>query len=1308
MDISCITDTEVDHHQSDAEILQNLCHLSDELSTQQISTSSLHVPYKEIRQYIRTNVSSPNPLVVLKSCQLYMQLLSKVAVAYEELTLSMCMHNISKSLKEPLVGKCKNSCKKATTLCSANGHVDIRDYSLFWKHLFRLVEENALDISNDAVFSIVIQAFSDLIRYSRGSVLLETAAIGVNTILNEETLTMSNAIDFYKKLAFPLIRVVLPNQNHKLFMQAIIQTADCEQNLISMSPANVEDNTHDMTDNDVPREGIENPSPLRKNNPSLVPPQKYPVLTFLELCCCVSVPERAEIRASLGKSIHTLLRSRNEEHMQHFISFLQTISCHSKGNIRLLATELCFLFLQDSEHTTGGRDTILSLFHILSDRSSDRIATVRAKSIHSVTNALKSFSGDMLKSISSDIQKYALKLTGRIRDAKSRVRKCAVDYIGFALEQYLLQTNANDSAVEDVVSRLHWKGQSEDGNISLLQYVNHLKHRCSDTVANVRCSAILHISRAILISSGLGCRDDLDRLLDCWADAVLPKISDVDSHCQELCLSAVGTLLFGPDHWLAKGGNLPPSFSQNRVLLSDLFLLKLGSGQPRVVEFGKKAITSLNKKGNISRDELRHICLRAKCPEKDDLLDKGVSEGAWIALEAMAMGGDVRNVQRELGQGVLLNAIRGKPNPIACRIASKLVDSMNSSTRDSVEASLLDFLFANGDSFRKRYIAGSIDAVIQLLASIRPDIGDDLLQRCENVVVENRDDMSEAMTMNSLDFIGSICVSFKLQKEPSESVLTFVEAMTNSTQPSSNLRALAISTLGKICLYEGLKSPHGVTEPNSRAKDKAGQQFSNRMGETLTRRLVPVFVHELQHATSSATRNNAVIVLCDLCRQYTSVVEPLLSRLTILLQDASEFVRIQVISSLISLLQEDYIKIRTGPMFYEIGRCLVDRSETIRATAEYALLHVVSPKNQSILAISFIELIFVLNNCTECNLYNQFPTGWQQQKSENLRFTFEKRQNIYEVFLRGMSIEHKLRLPGRLRCNILGLILEEKLSLSCDSVQNVLEDTLILISSAELSPFTNNKGRDEEGMDESEMNDTEQMKATTGDGAPVSKKITLLRKIQLVELRETTIPALLEMRHILERMRSPLLKVLMESVCRLLHPYRNELESMIADSVARSEIMHEMSKTSSGSKENQTQRDKKVRRVRYGRAEPLANKTFSSDYNSTAQESTSRTPCKTTDTAHGEEKLSVPRTRRREKHAENWAQTGTSDEDEIELEEGNNGGISRRMSFSIEASPKLASIARKSSPGVPAREKCKKMSSGFAETMASIEREVKM
>eukprot|EP00178_Gracilaria_changii_P000960 TRINITY_DN112_c0_g3_i3.p1 TRINITY_DN112_c0_g3~~TRINITY_DN112_c0_g3_i3.p1 ORF type:complete len:441 (+),score=77.32 TRINITY_DN112_c0_g3_i3:2278-3600(+) len=392
------------------------------------------------------------------------------------------------------------------------------------------------------------------------------------------------------------------------------------------------------------------------------------------------------------------------------------------------------------------------------------------------------------------------------------------------------------------------------------------------------------------------------------------------------------------------------------------------------------------------------------------------------------------------------------------------------------------------------------------------EIGDELLEQCEAFIVENENGFDEETTLALLHIIGSACVSFRLKKAPPSSVITFVEAMTSNLQTSSTQRAVAITTLGKLCLIEGFDHP--CIEPQKNNQSGSKRTKVNIVGESLTRRLLSVFVHELDNATSSATRNNAVVILCDLCRHYTAVVQPFIPRLASLLMDSSEFVRVQVLSSLVDLLQQDYIKIRTGPLFYHIALALLDSSHMVRSIAEDALLRVITPKNQSLLAVSFVELIFVLNDCTEGGTYNNSVQGSRRSYAPEMGLhDDDKRRFIYDVFFQGISLEHRLRLPGRLRTDILSNVLDEKLDFSKPSVQKVVEDVLQLLITQALNPFTKVLKSNDYIVEDVVDDDVERVGGVSSKASQSvqTKKAALMKKVQECELRDALIPCVLEL-----------------------------------------------------------------------------------------------------------------------------------------------------------------------------------------------------
>ena len=61
--------------------------------------------------------------------------------------------------------------------------------------------------------------------------------------------------------------------------------------------------------------------------------------------------------------------------------------------------------------------------------------------------------------------------------------------------------------------------------------------------------------------------------------------------------------------------------------------------------------------------------------------------------------------------------------------------------------------------------------------------------------------------------------------------------------------------------------------------------------EDLTKKVVPQLAHELQTSPHAATRNNIVVVLCDLAVRYSVKVDPYIPSIAVCLKDESLLVR---------------------------------------------------------------------------------------------------------------------------------------------------------------------------------------------------------------------------------------------------------------------------------------------------------------------------------------------------------------------------------------------------------------------------------
>jgi condensin-2 complex subunit D3 len=80
----------------------------------------------------------------------------------------------------------------------------------------------------------------------------------------------------------------------------------------------------------------------------------------------------------------------------------------------------------------------------------------------------------------------------------------------------------------------------------------------------------------------------------------------------------------------------------------------------------------------------------------------------------------------------------------------------------------------------------------------------------------------------------------------------------------------------------------------------------------LANRCAVAFVKELQSSPYPIVRNNIMVVLCDLAKRYTSLIDRYVVDMAACLKDENELVRRQTLMMLTHLMQEDYIKWNTS------------------------------------------------------------------------------------------------------------------------------------------------------------------------------------------------------------------------------------------------------------------------------------------------------------------------------------------------------------------------------------------------------------
>ncbi|CAL1547494.1 unnamed protein product [Lymnaea stagnalis] len=325
---------------------------------------------------------------------------------------------------------------------------------------------------------------------------------------------------------------------------------------------------------------------------------------------------------------------------------------------------------------------------------------------------------------------------------------------------------------------------------------------------------------------------------------------------------------------------------------------------------------------------------------------------------------------------------------------------------------------------------------------------------------------------------------------------------------STRLRAHAFVTLGKLCLVD----------------------------ESLAKKTIAALARELEESDSPAIRNNVVIVMGDLTIRYTTLVDRYVTNMAVCLKDPSALVRKNTLTILTRLLQEEYIKWK-GVLFFRYITTLLDETPEIKDLAEFCLEHLLLKKHPTMFFHPFIECIFHFNNYQTHPVYNKFT----QSEKEKQKFTLagtnndSRRRQLYMFMLEHMSDEQKFKVAAKTNKEILSAVVDKIIPLDENGSQ-LLRDALAILSSKEIKLSTM-RGRGAEDTDE--ITDVVQLVTDTAKKALISHVI----KRNVIE---NIVPAVISLKHILEKNRSPLLRDLMGYLQELMKDYKTEIKEVLS------------------------------------------------------------------------------------------------------------------------------------------------------------------
>nr|KYP62448.1 Condensin-2 complex subunit D3 [Cajanus cajan] len=320
----------------------------------------------------------------------------------------------------------------------------------------------------------------------------------------------------------------------------------------------------------------------------------------------------------------------------------------------------------------------------------------------------------------------------------------------------------------------------------------------------------------------------------------------------------------------------------------------------------------------------------------------------------------------------------------------------------------------------------------------------------------------------------------------------------------------------------------------------------------LAKNYIPLFVQELEKSESAALRNNIVVMMADFCVRYTALVDCYIAKITRCLLDPCELVRRQTFILLSRLLQRDYVKWR-GVLFLRFLLSLVDESEKIRQLADFLFGNILKVKSPLLAYNSFVEAVFVLNNCHVHNGHRESQGSQTERQLFSVRGTDEKsrskRMHIYISLLKQMAPEHLLATFAKLCAEILAAASDGLLNIEDATGQSVLQDAFQILGCKEIRiPSTRAS---------SDSADVEEEGGENGSAAR-GKAITQAVKKGLIQ---NTVPIFIELKRLLETKNSPLIGSLMECLRVILKDYKNEIDDiLVADKQLQKELIYDIQK----------------------------------------------------------------------------------------------------------------------------------------------------
>ncbi|NWH65606.1 CNDD3 protein, partial [Geococcyx californianus] len=909
----------------------------------------------------------------------------------------------------------------------------------------------------------------------------------------------------------------------------------------------------------------------------------FPVLRILLQHICTKVPDKSDYRTYAAQALVNLLNKVPCTEFADFIAWLYKYSRNTKIAYRVFALDVVLALLDVPERNLDGS---LSLDHqkflkhkflvqvMVFGRCSDKAPVVRSKALSSFAYCLELKAGTALESVQDLLQSslnhlaegtqafFLLKLSTFLSALSNHPLKT------FPTFKTIELTDNNDTSVPDgkgVMAMLRLRAGDEKTNVrkSALQvFMNILKHkvipctaedlsalqdRCRDPAVSVRKQALQSITELILS------QHNNVLVQKAWLNGVVPVVMDPESSVQEKALDCLDQLLLQHIKHYSKFR----SDDGKQILAWDLLTL-LTSESQELNRYLNKAfhVWSRQKKftSTFINNVMSHVETEHAIP-------------AWMLLAKVAGSSPKLNYSRIIDYwdtvsrqqntssdttGHILCVIGHVAKHLPQSACERLIDSIKCWLRESLCP--LEVISPAVEALQKlcHAYAGVPEEAQERLNQVCGDLVSTCEKYVSTVVLKEggAEQLQEDLLVRHLFILGEaaqLCPA-KVEKRIFLLIQSIL-ASVNRDELSSSLDSEEIAASQPLSQFRGSAMPPVVRAHAFITLGKLCLQH-----EDLAKKCIAALARELEVSHDVAVRNNVVIIMCDLCIRYTSMVDRYIPNISLCLKDPNPFIRKQTLILLTNLLQEEFVKWKDC-LFFRFVTVLVDPNPDIARFGEFCLVHLLLKRNPVMFSQHFIECIFHFNSYEKHEKYNRFP---QSVRAKNLfslkgKDNKEKRMRIYTFLLDHFTDEQRFNITTKISHSILACFVDHVLPLDMEASE-LLSDTFAVLSSKEikLSTMRSKPGEDIQ-PEEDEM-------AMANVVMQVAQK-KLISQVQKKNFVENVIPIITSLKALMEQKRIPALRDLMNYLREMMQDYRNEIKDFFAvDKLLAAELEYDMKK----------------------------------------------------------------------------------------------------------------------------------------------------